>query len=106
MTVRITTKMLFTVGGGGVTAESVDRVRRILEAGGVEDVELHALEVAAVTRLREQARLATASADRILASGPLPEHACEVSESGRVTATNDCPVGCNAGGERIELPNA
>lgn len=104
MATRITLRMVFMVSSGGVTLENVDRVRRVLEAAGVEDVELHALEVDAVLRYREGARLKLAAADRLLAAGPLPEHTCEVIPDGTVSATNDCPVGCNAGRPRIELP--
>lgn len=104
MTTRITTQMLFAVGGGGITVENVGRVRRILEAAGVADIELHALEVANVLHYREQARLLLATVDRLLAAGPLPEHACEIFESsGIVQQVNDCPVGCNAGKTRIEI---
>jgi hypothetical protein len=107
MTTRITTEMLLVVGAGGVTAENVGRVRRLLAAAGVEDVELHALEVEAVKRYREQARVALASADKLLAAGPLPTHTCVTAvDDGPVTATNGCPVGCCAGKPRIELPNA
>ena len=106
MTTRITSKMLFAADRGGVTDESVARVRRILTEAGVGDVELHALEVERLIKLCEQMRATQASIDRILASGPLPEHTCRTGPDWQVLETNDCPVGCNANRPRIEVPYA
>jgi len=106
MVVRITTKMLFAADRGGVTHESVAAVRRIFAEAGIGDVELHALEVERLIKLCEQVRATQASIDRILASGPLPEHTCRTGPEWEVLEANDCPVGCSANRARIEVPYA
>lgn len=105
MVVKITTKMLFAAGSG-VTAENVGRVRRVFAEAGIEDVELHAIEVERLIQLREVVRVTEASIERILASGPLPEHTCQTGPNWQVLQTNDCPVGCSANRPRIEVPYA
>jgi hypothetical protein len=101
MTIRITTDMLNALGGA-YTAENVRRVRALLSAAGVADVELHPLELAELHRYRESERVARSGAERIVALGPMPPHTCSVSEHGFVHEHNDCPHGCRPNEPRRE----
>jgi hypothetical protein len=100
MTTKITDPMILAAGGV-FTLEAVSKVRRILDAAGVTDVELHRLEIDAVRKYREQARADTAAAERFLSGGPLPDHACLVDEDGVVTHAESCPYGCRPRSARL-----
>jgi hypothetical protein len=93
MPIVITTDMINALGGA-YTAESVRRVRAVLSAAGVGDVELHPLELDELHRCRQSERAARAQAERIVALGPMPLHCCELGDDGHVETHNDCPHGC------------
>lgn len=93
MSTKITDSMIITAAGS-FSLEAVSQVRRILDAAGVPDVELHRLEIDAVRKYREQARVSSAAAERYLASGPLPDHGCLVDDAGIVIDAGKCPFGC------------
>lgn len=93
MTVRITDEMLIFVSTGApYTVLDANRVRRILAAGGIKDVELHRTEIEQIADLRLRARLATQQANAIEARGPMPACTCKV-EDHIVVDTYGCPLG-------------
>lgn len=102
MATKITDSMLITAAGS-YTPEAVGKVRRILADAGVTDVELHRFEIDALRKYREQARAATAAADRYLASGPLPDHGCIVDDAGIVVDAGNCPFGCRPKASRLDV---
>lgn len=89
----ITTDMINALGGAH-TIENVSRIRALLSAAGVGDVELHPLELASLQRWRESERAAYAAVQRIVSLGPMPPHCCELGDDGHVETHNDCPHGC------------
>lgn len=105
MPTRITDEMLGAVATS-YTADTVRRVRSVLAAAGVTgDVELHPLEVQQYVELRERERAARAGAERLLALGPLPPHACLVApETQLVQHPSRCPYGCVRDQARREVP--
>jgi len=102
MPTKITDPMIITAAGS-FSLEAVGKVRRILDAAGVADVELHRLEIEAVRKHREQARVSAAAAERYLASGPLPDHGCIVDDKGVVTDAGSCPYGCRPTAPRMTV---
>lgn len=102
MATRITDAMIIAANGS-FSLEAVDKVRRILAAAGVTDVELHRLEIEQVRKHREQARVSSAAADRYLASGPLPDHTCIVNHNGTVNDAGNCPFGCRPQAPRLTV---
>jgi len=102
MATKITDEMIITANGS-FSLEAVGKVRRILAAAGVTDIELHRLEIEALRKHREQARLSTAAADRYLASGPLPGHTCIVNHNGTVNDAGNCPFGCRPQATRLTV---
>ena len=105
MAVRITDEMLIACGGSAFnTLENVSRVRRILSQAGVQDVELHRLEIRQIRQLTDDVRRRRLQLAQLLESGPRPsEHTCDLSESGLVREHGDCPFGCTPGEMRIEI---
>lgn len=101
MTIRITTDMINTLGGA-YTAENVRRVRALLVAAGVADVELHPLEIIELQQQRDRERMARAQAERLLALGPMPPHTCTLGDDGHVNVNNNCPHGCQRNFARRE----
>jgi hypothetical protein len=97
MATRITDAMLVAVAGRPDSAESVRRVRDILKAAGVTDVELHPVEIERVRQLRTEQALCATMADAILAAGPLPPCTCTLDDSGLVAKVNGCPLGHKKG---------
>lgn len=93
MATRITTGMLDALGGA-YTAENVRRVRALLSAAGVADIELHPLELAELHKCRDNERAFRAQAERIVGRGPMPYHACTLGDDGHVETHNDCLHGC------------
>lgn len=102
MATKITDAMILAAGGA-FSLEAVGKVRRILDAAGVTDVELHRLEIEALRGHREKARMYAAAADRYLASGPLPDHGCIVDGEGVVTDAGNCPLGCRSEAPRLTV---
>jgi hypothetical protein len=102
MTTKITDAMIITAAGS-FTLTAVDKVRRILTEAGVRDVELHRLEIEALRKCREQARVSDAAANRYLASGPLPDHGCIVDVDFVVTDAGNCPYGCRPEAPRLTV---
>lgn len=100
MATKITDQMLI-IAAGSFLPEAVGKVRRLLAAAGVTDIELHRHEVEAVRTYREKARSYTAMAEKLLAAGPLPDHGCIVDDHGLVTDAGDCPYGCKPQGLRL-----
>lgn len=99
MTVEITDAMLAQVGTGAHTLENVGRVRRILAAAGVEDVELHKLEIQQIRLLRAQQAELAAAAEKLFAAGPMPFCRCEPKDdgSGLIGNTYGCKLGHRPG---------
>lgn len=93
MATKITDSMIIAAAGS-FSLEAVGKVRRILAEAGVETIELHKLEIEALRKYRESARIATAAAERYLASGPLPNHTCIVGDDLAVVDAGSCPYGC------------
>lgn len=102
MATKITDEMIIAAAGS-FSLEAVGKVRRILGAAGVPDVELHRLEVEAVRKHREQARVHTGAAERYLAAGPLPDHGCIVDDLGVVIDVGNCPFGCRPKAPRLTV---
>lgn len=100
MATKITDEMIIAAASS-FSLEAVGKVRRILGAAGVPDVELHRLEVEAILKHREQARVHTGAAERYLASGPLPDHTCIVNDLGVVADAGNCPYGCRPQAPRL-----
>jgi hypothetical protein len=99
---KITDSMIITAAGS-FSLEAVGKVRRILVDAGVPEIELHRLEIEALRKHRENARVHTAAADRYLASGPLPDHGCLVDDAGIVTDAGNCPFGCRPQAARLTV---
>jgi hypothetical protein len=92
------------VAHGGQIVDAARRVRDVLTAAGVADIELHPLEIKALLGYREQERAARAMAEHYLALGPLPEHTCTVDEDTElVTVHAECPYGCRINLPRVEI---
>lgn len=92
---------MILAAAGSFSLEAVGKVRRILVEAGVEAVELHRLEIEALRKYRENARIADAAAERYLASGPLPDHTCIVGDDGLVADAGSCAFGCRPKAARL-----
>lgn len=102
MATKITDSMIITAAGS-FSLQAVDKVRRILTAAGTPDIELHRLEIEAIRKHREIARIATVNAETYLASGPLPDHGCIVDADGIVSDAGNCPFGCRPTEHRLTV---
>jgi hypothetical protein len=102
---KITDKMIAAITPGlAPSIEAVRKARGVLAEAGMTGVELHPLEIEAVTHYRERERSARHQVEYYLALGPLPDHTCLVgSESGLVKAPRSCPFGCRFDQPRIEV---
>jgi hypothetical protein len=92
---------------GGDVSTRVWRARRTLKALGIDNIELHPIEIEQIRLHQEQARIAAAGARQLLAEGPLPpECDCSEDENGLVINVVRCRWGHLSGRPkfRIEEP--
>ena len=51
--IKITDAMMQNIGNGAYTLENVARIRNVLTEAGIEDIELHRLEVESIRKHRD-----------------------------------------------------
>jgi hypothetical protein len=71
MAVKITDRMLSLLGKG-VSMPAIMTLRHLLAEAGVDDVELHPVEIAEIERSRAAAAHRLREAEQIEALGPMP----------------------------------